>query len=769
MRSGVRQTAIQPPMIAPGPLLANLCPLGRARPLTGLGGIDDGQYGISMTDNGSRSAAAQPGIMQASGASIDTFFHVGITGHRTDHPAMNELGTGSGAVARALAEAIGIISAAGRSACGQRRDDAPPCHLQFRLLSMLADGTDQWAAKAALDNQDQASWEVIAPAPCGAALTAARGVHGLGSSKENVDAAIAHARSTLASSVGQPMPAPLLGHRQQSLEQQVDAYCSFFLEARRFEMSESDAELTELWLQSLEDAGPGSSDPAIRKLSRDRFEDAMSRRYALASRFIVEHSDLVIAVWDGARRVAAGGTGHTVELAISQSVPVLLIDPAYPERKVFVRDFQSLEKALKDRAAGQKPGGNWRHDLERFVGERAAPPASLAAVEPRWIKRWRVRKGYLAFLETDASEKPPSGPVTWLDMPAKWLNRNVSDLFRSIGALRSGRGGHAAEEVKITGFNEEEDVGKLLPDERRRGFLQHVLRPFKAIDVRSTRLSDAFRRGMIWNFVLAFLAIVSAVIYLPFGHGTKLGFTGVEVVILFLVLGLVALAGARRWHIRWFESRRVAEHLRHGIVLAPLGIQRPFARWPKWVDETWPEWDALRRLRTIPLWEGTMNATVLAERLSVLAKYLENQQTYHEWKARRLHDLHRGLDRAAIGFFLISFIAGLVFIGWESAVDELGETIPKIFTIVAVVFPALAATLSGIRYFGDFERFGDNSEDASRDLDAARSAVQACIDQGDALDYETASRAARLAEEALTAEIERWEALFGGKHFGVPA
>ena len=47
--------------------------------------------------------------------------------------------------------------------------------------------------------------------------------------------------------------------------------------------------------------------------------------YGSCGRVVVSHSDLLLVVWDGERERKTGGTEETLDLAVSQGVPVVLI------------------------------------------------------------------------------------------------------------------------------------------------------------------------------------------------------------------------------------------------------------------------------------------------------------------------------------------------------------------------------------------------------------------------------------------------------------
>lgn len=52
--------------------------------------------------------------------------------------------------------------------------------------------------------------------------------------------------------------------------------------------------------------------------------------YMAAGEHVVEHADVIIAIWDGAEARGSGGTGDVVALALACSLPILWIDATQP-------------------------------------------------------------------------------------------------------------------------------------------------------------------------------------------------------------------------------------------------------------------------------------------------------------------------------------------------------------------------------------------------------------------------------------------------------
>jgi hypothetical protein len=63
--------------------------------------------------------------------------------------------------------------------------------------------------------------------------------------------------------------------------------------------------------------------------SRDT-PQAADAAYMAAGEHVVEHADVMIAIWDGAEAHGSGGTGDVVALALACSLPVLWISAAQP-------------------------------------------------------------------------------------------------------------------------------------------------------------------------------------------------------------------------------------------------------------------------------------------------------------------------------------------------------------------------------------------------------------------------------------------------------
>ena len=256
---------------------------------------------------------------------------LGVTGHRANN---GDFVAHEDRIAAVMAQIFTAIAAATGSGAGP---------VQVRLHSLLADGTDQLAAHGALSR----GWELVAPLPFGRALNQAINAH---------PASPADARLLLA---GKPARAAETATR-------AGAIAALAAQARVFELADADAAIAALYLAMVD----APTDVA----AAQRYASAASRRVALAGRVMIEQSDLMIAVWDGASRDAVGGTGHTLASALVAGASVVLIDARHPEQWRLVSDLEAL-----DQPVDQPPDPDDRNAQLRAAIAAALHPADEGA------------------------------------------------------------------------------------------------------------------------------------------------------------------------------------------------------------------------------------------------------------------------------------------------------------------------------------------------------------------------------------------------------
>ena len=640
---------------------------------------------------------------------------IGVTGHRRAHAAMAGKSDHVAARLEALFDAIAAqveFEAATLVGTGP-----------VRLHTLLADGVDQIAAASAKAR----GWELVVPLPFGRMLNLALNAHP--PTLEDAEALL-----------GGEAPA------DPDCAANAAAIARWYGQVRLFELADHDDLLTAQMRAVL-------AHPYDKALAA-QFSANTSANAAIAGRVMVEQCDFLIAVWDGGSSTLAGGTGHTIAAALDRGCPVVRIDPAAPadwhilhapESLAAMAPSEDREAALAElvrSALRPGEGGALRAGAEALAAEHWHPRSS-----PLWTAYRRIEALF------GGDPKPFRSLISTYEPPEAVARGSGAQL---LGELRALPGGD--------------------PDLPRRVELE-VMRPAAWADAISARLSDAYRGGMTTSFVLSSLAIVCGISYEPFASvERKWMFSTGEFLLLAAILVIIWRGSSERWHKRWFETRRVAEYLRHGPIPLALGVARPPARWPRGSDTGWPEYYARHALRAIGLPQVKVTKEYLrAAAGPLLDGHVTAQRDYHRGKARRLRTVHHRLDRLSghlfqlailsVSTYLLTALAGALGLVGEHALHD----VAKWASYLGVIFPTFGAALAGIRYFGDFERFSAISEVTAAKLDAVHQRLTLLLSAPDhALSYTQVSELAHAADDIVVSEIENWQAVFGGKHITVP-
>jgi len=643
-----------------------------------------------------------------------TRFAVGITGHRESHPIF-------AADPLCVSDALGgVFDKIEQRLHAEFSGAGTPPGGMARLLTLLAHGVDQTASAHA----HARDWEVVGILPFGSRMNVA--VNALPQAR--VDA--------LSLLDGGTASEPLVQARADQIRQWSER-------ARLFALADRDAEIEALLLATFDVPGE------IERMQR--FGAAVSAQAALAGRVMIEQSDLLVGVWDGRTHSRVGGTGHTIIAALEMGTPVLLIDPARPDAWSILYSIEEL--------AGRhnKPG----EDLARLD---AVIKNALAAGTDEHDgglpnETWRPHSSGLSSLYRRIEALFGGEPRPF---------RSLEQTYETPTAIAAGSAAPLLARARAMPGADQAFVDALAAG---------VLPAFAWADGISTWLSDAYRSGMIANFVLAALAIIVGILYLPLGLGEwKWVFAAIEFLLLASILVITWLGGRRRLHARWFETRRSAEYLRHASIMLLTGVVRPAARWPRGAGTTWPEASARHAFRAMGLPQVQVTGEFLRTALTdLLAPHVAGQGAYHEAKAKRLARVHHRLDRLAGSLFKLAVVSVSIYLLLKgaAALDLVPHDWPtsssSAFTFLGVALPTIGAAIAGIRFFGDFERFAAISQVTAGKL----AQVETRIDQllagpESAIDYAGVSRLAHEIDDIVVSEIESWQAVFSGKHIALP-
>lgn len=637
---------------------------------------------------------------------------VGITGHRHSNPVF---GRNHVAIEGALGAIFDIIDAV----AARQGDAISPT----RLHSLLAQGADLMAVEQAFHR----GWDVAAPLPFGRDLNAAINAH-----PETAEDALAI--------IAGESPASPEVHARASLIRSLAA------RALCFELAEQDEAIAEKYVDALRLPGDPSVVSAFATLS--------SERVAAAGRIMIEQSDVLIAVWDGITPGAVGGTRHTISAALAHGGPVIWIDARSPESWNILRSPEALHAEGCGRSAD---------DIAALIEEIIMPPTADQRERAMHFhtEHWHPRshRRFHAYRRIEAT------------FGGGGVRRALKTLVQEYERPESiAKGSGAALLATARGLA---DSDQAFVDRIETG----VLHRFAWADGLSTYLSDAYRGGMVANFLLSAFAIIGGVSYLPFASpDSKWPFALFEFVLLVAILGITSHGRKRRWHGRWFETRRVAEYFRHAPILLLLGVARAPGRWPRGSDTQWPEHYARLALRELGLPRIVVTQAYLRTAFTdLLGRHARLQRIYHRDKAKRLTMVHHKLDHMSEILFslAVAAVATYLFLVTGGATgllpEALAHNLSKSFTFLGVALPALGGAFAGIRYFGDFERFAAISEVTAEKLEAVEQRIEDLgkVGQGH-IRYAQVANLAHAIDDIVVAEIENWQSVFAGKQIAVP-
>ncbi len=654
---------------------------------------------------------------------------IGVTGHREANPAFS---VNRKAIEEALCQAFDLFDGV---VAEERAANPSKVVAATRMHSLLVDGLDQIAARQAKDRD----WELVAPLPFGRKLNTAINAH---------PANVEEARFLLCGDGACSKPTQ---DRAATINGLVDG-------ARLFELADRDALIEPLFLAKL--SAPTDVNAA------QAYSFAASERVALAAQVMIEQSDMVVGVWDGASTSFVGGTGHTIALALSMGTPVLWIDARNP------RSWRILQ--VPEHLAA----------LPHLPGEANQPTKELRALvesvmRPTPGKAKSVKGDHEEGLRALDSEKwRPKSQFLWHGyrrVEALFGSDRIGDRFRNLtvtyetpDAILTGSGHSQTEAARNLLQQDPHFASKISTD---------ILKRLSWADGISSHLSDAYRGGMVLNFLFGAFAVVGGIAYLPIASSEqKWIFAGFELVLLAGILAITWVGQKRRWHRRWFETRRVAEYLRHATILLTLGVARPSGRWPRGIQTSWPEWYVRHGLRDVGLPQVTITSAYLRIALADLVlRHVTSQSAYHRQKAKRLHKTHHRLDQLSETLFTLAVVSvslylGLKLAGTAHVIDkEVASHFSKLFTFLGVFLPTFGGAIASIRYFGDFERFSAISEVTAEKLDviAERGAILLAGPE-ELISYAQVAELAHATDDVVVSEIENWQSVFGGKSITVP-
>jgi hypothetical protein len=499
----------------------------------------------------------------------------------------------------------------------------------------------------------------------------------------------------------------------------------------------------------------------VTTLDGDGSPDHRTRSYETAGRMVVRNCDLLIAIWDGETGIGRrGGTAEIIRFAARVGPPVWWLHPDGDRPPCVLLDTPDLRRRAPPPGAGACE--EW---LAAYLKGLFTPPAphldhphGLLDCCIQWWQQLRKQKAFDG-LRTLLHQAPPR-----TDGLAGWyagLHGRMLERFRrgwdSEERLHAAPGVLAAEATPDWLRGSHDFPAQEGPP------AAHWRSAYAAPDAYSNAYAGRYRSGYLAVSILIVLALACAVLGLVLKGLGKVTFTGLEFVLLVVLLGVVLRNTQQHWHQRWLLYRLVAELCRKQAHLSALGWSLPLYR----VDsaaaaagarEGWVGWYFNALSRAAPLVSGVIDrARLEAIRHALRNGLLMGQVHYHGRNQPRSALAAKRLGRCGEGLFFVTFVVVAVKFVLLFADGLAGLVV--VLGLLAALLPVISVGFFAVRAYAELNLVADQSAAMLRELAEAAEAFDSLDLIRPLASQDLAADGYALASTMLS-DVEGWARLF---------
>jgi hypothetical protein len=411
--------------------------------------------------------------------------------------------------------------------------------------------------------------------------------------------------------------------------------------------------------------------------------------YVTVGEVVLSHSDILVAIWDGAPANGAGGTADVVARARAQGMPVFWLET---DSNAVWLSVLPEEKDSKEEVVESKKRPGWtaaNTDMDSAVSrcvKRILPPPWLAKPE----QTSATAEGKEAARE-EADLIPACGAncrqKTWLSHLWKWF-------------------------VTLTTFF----TKKPEPAPQYESWQPDPFeKQYNLVNNPAIRLAGQYRGAFLLIYSLGLGAVIFALLSYA-APGLSEVWVLCELGAVLIVFYLAWCIRTRLWHQRTVDCRYLAEQLRILRYLYPLGLGATEPILPAHhmhgdLRQSWMQW----RLKAIMRATSLPNAKVTPRYLehcykAILEDWVDGQIHYHDGNENRMHTIDHRLHKLGISAIVLAFLACVVELALHlyGGRIEIPGLVPWVI-VFAAGLPALSATCHGISNQGEFRRLAERS------------------------------------------------------------
>lgn len=439
-------------------------------------------------------------------------------------------------------------------------------------------------------------------------------------------------------------------------------------------------------------------------------ESARNRGYERAGFLMLDHCDVLIAVWDGKPCDRPGSTAQVVERAVKMQIPVLIIQPRPTNKPVIIR-FMSQEPIADE------------HEIYSIIDKILKKPDTL-------------NRGFFSF-DLFCVQKERR------DVFSRTYNSIWPLFYRWIAWVPPKPDPLSEESKSSMSTQSEKDLQAFYQD----------------ADSLAIFYANSFRSSFVLSCFLGAAAVTVATIggCVPWSPQWAIGLGFLEMVfILFICFNFFGLK-QRRWQQKLTHFRYLAEQLRHFIVLRKIGWVIPEVHATQHYSigegQSWVRWYLRNITRNIglPATDFTDTTVLPTLKKEIAERWIDDQARFHERTRDRYHLLEKRLTGLTYVLFVLTFAALFSHILLELPVlshqphenyhissvekdmhspsaDEHHEksSLLIVCSLLTILFPVWAMAVHALGHYAEAHRMTDRSEAMHKRLEVFSEQVKQC-------------------------------------------
>ncbi|MDO8715645.1 MAG: SLATT domain-containing protein [Dehalococcoidales bacterium] len=251
-------------------------------------------------------------------------------------------------------------------------------------------------------------------------------------------------------------------------------------------------------------------------------------------------------------------------------------------------------------------------------------------------------------------------------------------------------------------FNSQAEKAKLSSN-RFRSFVEYIWVHYVRGDILALNYQHLYYRAETLIYALALAAIVIAAFQILFVPDRPVILIS-EIGFMLAALTIVWVSHRQRWHDKWIDYRFLAERFRSALVMAVANVEvtvlRPLrhlslAYSPKdWMvvafTSVWSQRPQLQ-MSDSSLFEGVKHFLCEA--------WIEDQIRYHDGTGKRHYRRYQRMAIASYVLFGLTIVVALLHV-----LNFGSHLLETTFAFMAIIFPAIAASITAIRTHRDYLR-----------------------------------------------------------------